>query len=296
VPKRRGASKSTVAEPRLLLAPAWLWYAVFFAVPLGFMVAYSVAINDPDKFFVVQFGFHSTQFERVFDPIYLDVFKDTFILALTGTLGCFVIGFPLAYFLATRAKKHKTLLLLLVIVPFWTSLLIRTYSWVIILNEQGPVSELLQDFRVLSSPLDILYTSSAVWIGVVYDYLPLMVFPVYVALERIDRRLIEASRDLGATRWSTFKSITWPLAKPGIITGCLLTFIPMTGEYVVPEILGGAKSFLIGSLVANEILTAVDWPFAAAIAISLTAVLLVVILLYMKAVGGRAEENLGAAL
>lgn len=294
--RRGGRAKSQVAEARLLIAPAWLWYLAFFAVPFGFMVVYSLAINDPDEFFVVQFGVHARQFERLWDAIYLEVFKDTFVMALTGTLGCFVLGFPLAYWLATRAGKHKTLLLLLVIVPFWTSLLIRTYSWVIILGEKGPLSELLQDLRILQNPLNILYTPTAVWIGVVYDYLPLMVFPLYVALERIDRSLIEASRDLGATKWATFKSITWPLAAPGILTGCLLTFIPMTGEYVVPEILGGAKSFLVGSLVANEILTAVDWPFGAAIAVALAAVLLVVVMLYMKVIGGRAEENLGAAL
>ena len=292
----RASARSQVAEPRALLLPAWAWYLAFFGVPFGFMVVYSLAINDPEQFFVVEFGFHATQFERLWDSIYIDVFKDTFVMALTGTLGCFVIGFPLAYWLATRIKKHKTLLLLLVIVPFWTSLLIRTYAWVIILGERGPLSEALQDIHVLANPLNILYTPTAVWIGVVYDYLPLMVFPVYVALERIDKSLLEASRDLGATKWATFKAVTWPLAAPGILTGCLLTFIPMTGEYVVPEILGGAKSFLVGSLVANEILTAVDWPFGAAIAVALVLVLLVVVMIYMKAVGGRAEENLGAAL
>lgn len=259
-------------------------------------MVYALGKNSTEEFFVVQFGLHAEQFQRLWDPLYLDVFKDTFIMALTGTLGCFLIGFPLAYYLATRPKKHKTLLLLLVIVPFWTSLLIRTYAWVIILNEKGPLSEGLQDLHILANPLNILYTPTAVWIGVVYDYLPLMVFPLYVALEKIDRRLVEASRDLGATRWSTFKSITWPLAMPGIVTGALLTFIPMTGEYVVPQILGGAKSFLVGSLVANEILTAVNWPFGAAIALSLTAILLVVIGLYMRVMGSRTEESLGAAL
>lgn len=293
---RRTSKRSPVAEPRWLLVPAWAWYLAFFAVPLGFMVVYSFGTNDPDRFFVVQFGFFTEQYQRLWDPIYLKVFRDTFLMALTGTVACFAIGFPLAYFLATKVRKHKALLLLLVIVPFWTSLLIRTYSWVIILGEKGPLSEGLQDLHVLSQPLDILYSTGAVLIGVVYDYLPLMVFPLYVALERIDRRLIEAARDLGATRWATFKSVTWPLALPGIVTGCLLTFIPMTGEYVVPEILGGAKSFLVGSLVANEILTAVDWPFGAAIAMALTAVLLIVILGYMAAVGRKAEENLGAAL
>jgi spermidine/putrescine transport system permease protein len=295
--KRSGrAARSPVAEPRLLLAPAWLWYLVFFAVPLCFVIVYAFAINDPDKFFVVRFGVHADQFVRLWDGVYLDVFRDTLVMAGMGTLGCLLIGYPFAYFLATRGGRHKTLLLLLVVVPFWTSLLIRTYAWVILLNEQGPLSELLQDIRLLSNPLNILYTPTSVWIGVVYDYLPLMVLPLYVSLERIDRRLAEASRDLGASAWTTFRRITLPISMPGVITGCLLTFIPMMGEYVVPEILGGAKSFLVGSLVANEILTAVDWPFGAALSLGLVVVLLLVILLYLRVLGRRAEESLGAAL
>jgi spermidine/putrescine transport system permease protein len=217
-------------------------------------------------------------------------------MASTGTLGCLVIGYPFAYYLATKVGRNRTLLLLLVIVPFWTSLLIRTYAWVIILGEQGPLSELLQQVRLLSNPLNILYTPSAVWVGVVYDYLPLMVFPLYVALERLDPRLAEASRDLGVGRWGTFRRVTLPLSLPGVMTGCLLTFIPMMGEYVVPEILGGAKSFLVGSLVANQILTAVDWPFGAAIALGLVVVLLIVIAIYLRVVGRNAEQSLGAAL
>jgi spermidine/putrescine transport system permease protein len=273
-----------------------MWYVTFLLVPLCFVVAYAFAINDSDKFFVVRFGLHADQFERLWDPVYLRTYRDTLVMAATGTLGCLIIGYPFAYFLATRAGRHKTLLLLLVIVPFWTSLLIRTYAWVIILSEQGPLSQLLQRLHVLAGPLNVLYSPPAVWIGVVYDYLPLMIFPLYVSLERIDRRLVEASRDLGEGRWGTFRRVTLPLSMPGVMTGCLLSFIPMMGEYVVPEILGGAKSFLIGSLVANEILTAVDWPFGAAISVGLITLLLLAIFGYLRVVGGRAEESLGGAL
>lgn len=285
-----------VAEPRSLIAPAWGWYVLFFLVPLGFIVLYAFAMNDPNRFFVVRFGLQTAQFERLWDPIYLGIYLDTLVMALSGTIGCLVVGYPFAYFIATKVRQHRTLLLLLVIVPFWTSLLIRTYAWVIILGEQGPLSEFLQQIRVLSNPLNILYTPTAVWIGVVYDYLPLMVFPLYVTLERLDRTLIEASRDLGVGKWGTFRRVTLPMTLSGVMTGCLLTFIPMMGEYVVPEILGGAKSFLVGSLVANQILTAVDWPFGAALAMGLIIVLLVVIVAYLRVVGRRAEENLGAAL
>jgi spermidine/putrescine transport system permease protein len=278
-----------------LIGPTWAWFVAFFVVPLGFMAVYAFAINDPDRFFTVRFGLYFDQFQRLMDPIYLRIFADTFFLAFIGTAITLVIGYPFAYFLATRPTKYKTLLFLLVIVPFWTSLLIRTYSWVLILNEQGFLSSFLQRVGLTSAPLDILYTTDAVLVGVVYDYLPLMVFPLYVAIERMDRSLVQASRDLGASSWESFRRVTLPLTMPGIITGCLLAFIPMMGEYVVPTILGGAKSFLVGSLVANEILTAVNWPFGAAISMSLIVVMLVLISIYLRVLGNRAEEGLGAA-
>ena len=288
--------RSPVAESRAFLLPAWGWYLAFFVAPIGIMVAYSFAQSDPNEFFTVTFGVYTEQFQRVWDPLYLEIYKNTFLMALTGTIGCLLIGYPFAYFLATRAGKHKTLLFFLVIVPFWTSLLIRTYAWLLILSEQGPLSDVLQTIGLIGKPLDILYTSSAVWIGVVYDYLPLMVFPVYVAIERMDPRLKEASRDLGAGRWATFRQVTLPLTLPGIMTGSLLMFIPMTGEYVVPEILGGAKSYLVGNLIANEFRTAIDWPFGAALSMALVAMMLVVIFIYVRVLGKRAEENLGAVL
>jgi spermidine/putrescine transport system permease protein len=287
--------RSTVSESRWLIGPAWVWFVGFFVVPLGFLAVYAFAINDPDRFFTVRFGLYLDQFQRLLDPIYLRIFADTFTLAFVGTAITLLIGYPFAYFLATRPSKYKTLLFLLVIVPFWTSLLIRTYSWVLILNEQGFLSTFLQRIGLTSAPLDILYTRDAVLIGVVYDYLPLMVFPLYVAIERMDRSLVQASRDLGASGWESFRRITLPLTMPGIITGCLLAFIPMMGEYVVPTILGGAKSFLVGSLVANEILTAVNWPFGAAISMALILVMLVLISLYLRVLGKRADKGLGAA-
>ncbi len=293
---RAARGRSPVAEPRALLLPAWGWYLAFFVAPLLIMVAYSLARNDPEQFFTVTFGVYFEQFQRVWDPLYLEIYKNTFVMALTGTIGCLLLGYPFAYFLATRAGKYKTLLFFLVIVPFWTSLLIRTYSWLIILGEGGPLSNLLEAAGFISQPLDVLYTSTAVFIGVVYDYLPLMVFPVYGAIERMDPRLKEASRDLGAGRWATFRKVTLPLTIPGVMTGSLLTFIPMMGEYVVPEILGGAKSFLVGNLVANEFRTAIDWPFGAALSMVLVGMMLIVIFMYVRVLGKRAEENLGDVL
>lgn len=292
--KVRGSARSTVAESRWLVAPALLFIAAFFLAPLGFMVAFSFGINE--GFFTVAFGLHDDQYRRLLDPVYLRIYRDTLVLAAVGTGICLLVGYPFAYVLATRAGRWKPLLLVLVIIPFWTSLLIRTYSWVLILNEQGPLSRSLQRLRLIDGPLDVLYTHTAVLIGVVYDYLPLMVFPLYVAIERMDRSLIEASRDLGYGRWATFRRVTLPLTIPGILTGSLLTFIPMMGEYVVPTILGGARTFLVGSLISNEILTAIDWPFGAAVSMGLIVVMLVLIAAYLRLVGRRAEKGLGSAL
>lgn len=285
-------SRSAVGEPRWLIAPALIWILVFFVGPLAFMVAFSLGVNE--GFFTVRFGFHTDQFQRLIDPIYLNIYRDTLLMAGAGTLLSLLIGFPFAYFLATRTSKHRNLLFLLVIVPFWTSLLIRTYSWVLILGEQGLLSDVLQGIGLTGRPIDILYTDQAVLVGVIYDYLPLMVFPLFVAIDRMDRSLIEASRDLGAGHWKTFRQVTIPLVLPGILTGCLLTFIPMMGEYVVPTILGGAKSFLVGSLVANEILTAIDWPFGAAVSMGLIFVMLAMIVVYLRVLGRRAREGLGS--
>jgi spermidine/putrescine transport system permease protein len=287
-------ARSTVAEPRALLIPASIWYAVLLVVPLAIMLAYAFARKQGFSTFI--FGFNLENWQRVWDPIYRKVFRTTFVLALTGTVGCLLVGYPLAYWLATRVRKHRTLIMLLIIVPFWTSLLVRTYSWVLILSGEGPVSHFLERAGLIGSPLNVLYTTKAVLVGLIYDYLPLMVFPLYVSLDRLDRRLLEASRDLGAGRLATFRGVTLPLTMPGIITGSLLVFIPMMGEYVVPSILGGARSFTVGSLVAFQFLTAINWAFGAAVSMALILSMLLVIFLYLRAMGRQVETNLGAAL
>lgn len=283
-----------VREPRSLVLPAGIYYAVFFLAPLAIIVAYAFA--DREGFFDITFGFYGHNFEKLWDPLYLNIYKNTIFLAAAGTVGCLLVGYPFAYWLATRVRDRKTLLLLLVIVPFWTSILIRTYAWSILLSPQGPLSNALQAMNVISQPLDVLFSTRAVLIGVVYDYLPLMIFPLYVSIERMDRGLVEASRDLGAGRWKTLWRVTIPLTLPGILTGCLLVFVPMTGEYVVPTILGGAKEPFIGTAVADQVLSAINYPFGAAMAVGLVGFLLVVIFLYLRSLGRQAESNLGAAL
>jgi spermidine/putrescine transport system permease protein len=291
VAERRGG---IVGEPRGLIVPAWAYYALFFLTPLLIIVAYAFAIRS--GFFNIRFGLHLDNFGELWDPVFAKIYGSTLLMALGGTIGCLLIGYPFAYWLATRVGRHRTLLLVLVIVPFWTSILIRTYAWQLLLAPRGPISGLLQGLGILAQPLQVLYTPKAVLLGVIYDYLPLMIFPLYVSIERMDRALVEASRDLGVGRVATFRRVTLPLTRPGILTGCLLVFVPMTGEYVVPTILGGAKGALFGPIVADTFLGAFDYPLGAAMSLVLMTFLLVVIFLYLRFLGRAAEESLGAAL
>jgi spermidine/putrescine transport system permease protein len=288
---QRGES---VHEPRGLIAPAWAYYLTLLVAPLVIVAAY--AFGHREGYFTIQFGLSGENFRRLWDPIYAKVYLTTFRMAAVGTIGCLLVGYPFAYWLATRPHKHRTLLLLLVVVPFWTSILIRTFAWFLLLSRGGPLSSLLQAIGVIHGPLNIINTNRAVWIGLVYDYLPLMLFPLYVSIERVDRHLVEAAKDLGLGRLRTFLHVTFPLTLAGVATGSLLVFIPMTGEYVVPLLLGGNKSALFGPIVASQFLNAIDYPFGSAMSLILVGVLLVVVFAYLRTVGRRAEENLGTAL
>jgi spermidine/putrescine transport system permease protein len=261
----------------VLLLPALAWYSVFFLAPLTQMVIISFAQRGP--YGGVEPGFYLDSYQELTSPLYINVFVVTLQMAFIGTLACLIVGYPLAYFLATRAGRYKTTLFLLIIVPFWTSFLIRTYAWETILDPQGVLSEILQG--ITHQPLQILYSPVAIFIGIVYNYLPLMVFPLYVALERMDKRLVEASKDLGAGRFATFRQVTLPLTLPGVMTGCLLVFIPLTGEYLIPTILGGSKNIYMGSLIANQFLEVRDWPFGAALGVTVMALLLVLVYIYL---------------
>jgi len=263
----------------VLLLPAVVWYGVFFLGPLGQMVLISFGERGP--YGGVEPGFYLDSYQELTNPLYVNIFIVTLRMALIGTLGCLILGYPLAYFLATRAGRYKTMLFLLIIVPFWTSFLIRTYAWETILDPEGGLSSLLQIVGVLHQPLSILFSPVAIFIGIVYNYLPLMVFPLYVSLERMDKRLVEASKDLGAGRIATFRQVTLPLTLPGVMTGCLLVFIPLTGEYLIPTILGGSKNIFMGSLIANQFLEVRDWPFGSALGVTVMVLLLALVYVYL---------------
>lgn len=298
---------ATLNKPRrsktwLLLLPAGLWYLVFFLIPMLFPLAFSFAESDPTGGVLLQ-NFSINNYLRfaqcnplaygdLGECIYVKVFVQTMMFAVLGTVGCVLIAYPLAYYLATRAGKWRTTLLVLIIIPFWTSFLIRTYAWQVVLADQGIINGFLLSLGLITdnTRIRMLDTSFAVYLGIIYNYLPLMVFPLYVSLERLDKALLEASKDLGANRIATFAHVTLPLTAPGLFTGILLTFIPLTGEYIIPSLLGGSKTLFMGNLVANQFLQARDWSFGSASAIVLIAALVLFVLLWFRASGGEAVD------
>jgi spermidine/putrescine transport system permease protein len=245
------------------------------------MAAYSFA--EVSGYTDVAFNWNVENYRYLWDPLYGEIFLRTLKLALIGTGVTLLVGFPFAYYLA-RYAKHKTLLLLLVIVPFWTSFLIRTYSWLIMLDPQFPL------FRALGiGDFELLYTTKAIYIGVAYNYLPLMVLPLYAALERMDWTLVEAAEDLGDSAARAFFRVTLPLVLPGVLAGSLLVFIPLTGEFLIPSILGGERTFFVGNLIAQQFGEARDWPFGASIAMVVIGGMTVALLLYARVLG-RQEQ------
>jgi spermidine/putrescine transport system permease protein len=252
-----------------------LLFVLFFAIPVLLIVWYSFGYK-PDIFNTV--ATDRLSFERYtesFSDTFRSVFSGTLQISIVGTILCLLIGFPFAYWLAVKVPpRWRGLLLGLTIVPFWTNFLVRTIGWLILLQSQGPLSGIMQDLALIGGPLDVLDTREAVQLGVVYNYLPLMIFPLFVALDRLDPALREASKDLGANRWRTFRQVTLPLAMPGVVAGLLLVFIPLTGDYITAQVLGGAKGNMVGALVASQFHTAQNWALGSAMAVILILMIL----------------------
>ncbi len=272
---RQESGRRSGVSTALLLLPAALWYALLLVAPLVIVFVFSFGEKGRNGGYAP--AFTTANYGAVLQRT--DPFVDSLRLASLGTILTLLIALPLAYFLATRAGGRKGLLVLLLVIPFWTSFLIRTYAWLIILGPRGAagaIGDLVGDpaFRILGTDVGVL-------IGMVYGYLPLMIFPLYVTLERMDRSLIEASKDLGAPRWATFRQITMPIILPGVITGSILVFIPMMGEYVIPAILGYGRTFLIGNALVLDFLEARHWPAGSAKAVVLIGVMMISISLYL---------------
>ncbi len=260
----------------LLLAPATAWFAAMLVLPLIFVFVFSFGERGPAGGYVPAFTL--AQYANL--PARFTAFQNTLVLAPLGTLAALIVAYPLAYYLAVRASpRWRTLLLVMVIVPFWTSILIRTYAWIFILGGQG-VPKLLE-YAGLES-IRLINTPFAVLVGIVYGYLPLMVFPIYVSLEKLDKRLLEAAADLGSPPWRSFWQVTLPLSIPGVATGCMLVFILLMGEFLIPALLGGGKVFFIGNALVDLFLQSRNWAFGSAVAATLVILMLVIVSLYMK--------------
>jgi spermidine/putrescine transport system permease protein len=266
------------------LAPAGLWIAVFVAAPLAVVAAYSLLTRG--TYGGLSEPWTLENYLRLADPLYLKILARSFWIAGVTTLLCLILGFPLALFLA-HSGERKHLYLALVILPFWTSYLVRTYAWMFLLRDTGLVNTLLIEAGWLERPLALLYNDGAVILGLVHGHLPYMVLPLFATLERLDRSLVEAAGDLGAPPLETFLRVVVPLARPGIAAGSLLVFIPCLGAFLTPDLLGGGKTVMIGNLIQNQFTTARDWPFGAAASLALMVLVMLMLGLFLRRGGER---------
>lgn len=252
-----------------LLAPMLAWLMLFVVVPSAVLFVYSFC--ERDEIGRVVYTFTWENYERVLDPIYLRIFAWSIGYASLTTAICIVVGFPVAYFIGRARAEWRDRLLLLVMVPFWTSFLIRTYAWITILKQEGLLNAVLQSLPLGVGPLELLYTPVAVMIGLVYAYLPFMILPIYGSVEKLDGALIEAAHDLGAGPLRVFSTVVIPLTLPGIAAGTLLVFVPSIAMFAITDLMGGAKVPLIGNVIQNQFMQARDWPFGAALGVGFMA-------------------------
>jgi ABC-type spermidine/putrescine transport system permease subunit I len=274
--------------PLALAGPSFLWTLLFFLAPLAILVVYSFGQIDTITL-QPYFGWTLDNYERVGEPLYRCAVARSLLLSAAATGLCLLVGYPLAYWISTLAPARQRLALLLIIVPFWTSYLVRTYAMASLLSNGGPLERVLQTLGVIDGPLNLLYSREAVAVGIVYSYLPLMVLPLYVALERIDSSLRQAASDLGAPPRRVFRRVILPLSVPGIVAGCLLVGIPATGEYVIPIILGGDKTLMFSNIISNQFFEVGDYAFGSALAVSLMAGVTVAALIGRKFTSSRED-------
>lgn len=263
--------------------PAFSFLTIFFAIPLVLVVVYSFATRN--RFGGTDLnGWNMDSYRALSDDLVRQVLVRSIVLALITTVICLVLAYPFAYFIATRRISMRNLMLVFVMIPFWTNFLVRNYAWYVILGTDGPLSQVTETVGI--GPTRLLFTQAAVVLGLVYGFLPFMILPLYASIERIDGRLLEASRDLYASGFQSFRHVLLPLSLPGVVAGSILVFIPSLGAYVTPEILGGAKTTLLGSYIVTQFLTARNFPFGAALSTVLMAIMLATTVLYFRK-GGR---------
>ncbi|HGF4959087.1 spermidine/putrescine ABC transporter permease PotB [Vibrio parahaemolyticus] len=257
------------------------WLTLFVLVPNLMIIGTSFLTRDEANLIELTFTFDN--YLRLLDPLYAKVLMHSFYMAIIATLLCLIIGYPFAYIVAKMPEKWRPFMLFLVIVPFWTNSLIRTYGLKIVLGTQGILNKSLMAMDIIDKPLRLMYTETAVMIGLVYILLPFMILPLYSAIEKLDNTYIEAAKDLGASKLQIITKVILPLTMPGIIGGCLLVLLPALGMFYISDLLGGAKNLLIGNVIKSQVLNARDWPFGAATSIALTIAMAIMLYAYYRA-------------
>lgn len=268
----------------LLALPGFAYLLIFFVIPLGIVFFYSFGRRGAFAPIVFDDWPTLVSYRRMFIPVVVTILWRSLWLAVVTTALCLVMAYPFSYYIATRSSRVRNALLVLVMIPFWTNFLVRTYAWRVILGSDGPWAQITQALGF--EPVRLLFTNTAILIGLVYGFLPFMVLPLYASIERMDWSLVEAARDLYASGWEAFRRVTLPLTMPGIIAGSILVFIPSLGAFVTPEILGGAQTTMVGSFIVTQFLAARDWAFGSALSFTLLGAMLVATLVYFRT-GGR---------
>lgn len=271
------------------LGIVWLWMLLFAIIPFGLILTTSFLSHSPSK--LIQLPFTFDNYLQLNNSIYLHIFEKSIFIAGISTLACLLIGYPFAYIIARMQSRWKGFCIMLVIIPFWTSSLIRSYALIAIIKGKGLLNTALLALGIIHQPLSLLFTNTAVVIGLVYNLLPFMILPIMTNIERMDNRLLDAARDLGANRFTTFRRVIIPLTMPGIIAGCILVFLPAMTLFYISDILGGAKSILAGNLIQNKFLIAENWPMGSALSIVLTLMLSLLIMIYLWSMRGSKKRE-----
>jgi putrescine transport system permease protein len=288
---------------RLIISIPFLWLFIFFLAPFFIVMKISLAeaiIASPPFTPMIEWVDEGVMHVKIVlgnfaylweDDLYVNTYLNSIRIAGISTLICLLIGYPMAYAIARSPGTTRHILLMMIILPFWTSFLLRVYAWMGLLADQGTINDLLIYIGIIDEPIRLLYTEFAVYVGIVYTYLPFMILPLYANMEKLDWSLVEAAADLGAKPFTTFRTVTLPLTIPGIIAGSLLVFIPGTGEYVIPDLLGGGNVLMIGRILYNEFNANIDWPVASAVAIALLLVLVLPMMLYQHVQSKEVQQS-----
>lgn len=269
----------------LMLSPAGFWLLVFTLIPMVIVVYYSFLIRGP--WGTIKYEFTLENYGQLLDPLFLKIFFRSFRLAFLTTIFCLMGGYTVAYWIALYGGKYKPLFLFLVILPFWTSDLVRVYAWMTLLSDHGLINNFLRNLSLIQEPLPLLHNEFSVLVGLVYTYLPFMILPLYASLERLDRSVLEAAADLGARPRERFLKVTLPLTKGGMLSGSVLVFVPSIGEFLIPELLGGAKAMMIGKFIALKFTGLRNWPLGSTFSLLLLAIILGLLYVYMRMGGGK---------